>query len=107
MEFVIIGETIKSKDEIENKIKQMGGKLIEHVHANVAAVISNPEEVTKMGQVMRDAKANGIHVVPETFIDDVKNIDPLELMVLCNLSDWGQDVCTLRSTFLNVDFHFM
>lgn len=109
MEFVIVGETLKSKDEIQNKIKQMGGKLIEAVHANVAAIISNANEVTKMEQAMRDAKSNGIHVVPETFIDDVKNIDPLELMVMCDLSDWGRDVCTfcIFWTFLIFDRHLI
>lgn len=103
MEFMIVGETTKSKGEIEQKIKQMGGKLVEKIHENVAAIISNPEEVTKMGAIMEVAKTHGIHVVPETFIDDIKNIDPFELMTMCDLSNWGQDVSilvALQYTFL-------
>lgn len=49
----------------------------------------------KMGAIIEDAKTHGIHVVSETFIDDVKNIDPFELMTMCDLSNWGQDVCII------------
>lgn len=93
MDFMIVGDTVRPKDEIQNKIEQMGGKLLENMHGNVAAIISNVEEVSKLGPVMEEAKTNGIHVVPETFIDDVKNISPIELMVMCDLSGWGQNVC--------------
>lgn len=103
MELMTVGETTKPKDEIEHKIKQMGGKLVDDVHSNVAAIISNLEEVTKMGVVMEDAKAYGIHVVPESFIDDIKSVDPFELMTMCDLGNWGQDVCIL-ATFLTVKF---
>lgn len=115
MEFMIIGATVKPKDEIENKIKRMGGNLIEKIHEKVAAIISTPEEVSKMGPVMEEAKTIKIHVVPETYIDDVKNIDPLELIVMSDLSKWGQDVCSLVPSIqlfdcttisIHIIFHF-
>lgn len=116
MEFVIVGETVRPKDEIENKIKQMGGKLIENMHENVAAIISNPEEVSTMGPAMEEAKTKGIHVIPETFIDNVKHIDPIKLIVTMDLSNWGQNVwffSTSIETFrglceisFQVNFHF-
>lgn len=99
MELMIAGETTKPKHEIELKIKQMGGTVIEKIHENVAAIISNPEQVAKMGVLMEDAKKHGIPIVPDTFIDDIKNIDPIELIVMCDLSNWGQNVC--------VYMHFM
>lgn len=95
MEFMIVGETSKSKEQIENKIKQMGGNIAKEVHENLAAIISNPGEVVKMGPIMKNAQNYGIHVVPETFIDEVKKADPLQLFVMFDLGGWGQDVCSL------------
>lgn len=94
MELLIVGETTKSKNEIERKIKQMGGTVGEKIHENIAAIISNPEEVTKMGAVMEVAKTHGIHVVPEVFVDNIKNMDPVELMTMYDLGNWGHDVCS-------------
>ncbi|XP_055294999.1 poly [ADP-ribose] polymerase-like isoform X2 [Sitodiplosis mosellana] len=88
MEFMIVS---KSKGEIENKIKHMGGNLVEEIHENLAAIISNPAEVSKMGPIMENAKTYGIHVVSGAFIDAIKNTDPLQLIVMYDLSGWGQD----------------
>lgn len=93
MEFFIIGETERTQNEIEHKIKQMGGRLADKVHANLAAVISNGNEINQVETVMEVAKRYGIHVVPEKFVDDVKDSDPVQLIITMDLSNWGQDVC--------------
>lgn len=93
MELMIVGETEKAKSEIERKINQMGGTIVEKIHENVAAIISNSGEVTKMEPIMEVAKAYGIHIVPEAFVDNIKNFDLMELMAMCDLGNWGQDVC--------------
>lgn len=92
MEFMIVGETSKPKAEIENQIKQMGGKLCVEFHENLVAIISNAEEVTKMGQTMNDARTHGIPVVPDTFIDEVKHSDPLQSIDKLNLGGWTKNV---------------
>lgn len=56
MEFVLIGKTEKSKDEVKKIIQKMGGKLGSKIHDKVAAIISNEAEVERMGQRMNDAK---------------------------------------------------
>lgn len=97
MELMIIGDTSTPKDELEHKIKQMGGMVVEKIHENIAVIISNPEEVTQMGPIMEMAKMHGIHVVPETFVVNTKNGDPFELMAMYDLSGWGRNVCILHS----------
>lgn len=55
MEFLIVDETKKRHEYIKEKIKQMGGKLAEEVHQNLAAIIWNADEVNKMGSAMQVA----------------------------------------------------
>lgn len=93
MEFFILGETIKSQEDIEQKIQKMGGKLAKTIHENLAAVISNADEIKQMGTVMDVVKKYGIHVVPEEFIEEVKDNDPVALITMMDLSNWGMDVC--------------
>ena len=103
MEFMIVGETSKPKVEIENKIKQMGGKLCMEFHGSLTAIISNAAEVTKMGLTMTDAKTHGIHVVPETFVDEVKHSDPLQSIAKFDLGGWGENV----RSFLEIIDHLI
>jgi NAD-dependent DNA ligase len=42
MEFVILGKTTRSKDEIKKEIKKLGGKVVTKIHDRLAAVISTP-----------------------------------------------------------------
>jgi NAD-dependent DNA ligase len=42
MEFVILGKTTRSKDELKKEIKKLGGKLVTNIHDRLAAVISTP-----------------------------------------------------------------
>lgn len=108
MELMIVGETSTPKDELEHKIKQMGGKVVETIHENVTAIISNAEEVTKMGPTMEMAKTHGIHVVPDTFIANIKNADLFELLAKHDLSGWGQNVCILLLMNISVaEIYFM
>lgn len=92
MEFVIVGKMEKSKDELKKTIQRMGGKLGTTIHANVAAIISNQKEIKRFGARMEDAKKYGIQVVPEDFLDDVKNGGAVSFIISKSLCDWGTDV---------------
>lgn len=91
MEFVIVGKTKKSKDDIKNIIQKMGGKLGSKIHDKVAAIISNEAEVERMGGRMNEAKELGIQVVPEHFLDDVKDGNAVSFIISQSLCDWGTD----------------
>lgn len=42
MEFVILGNTTRPKDELKKEIKKLGGKVVTKIHDKLAAVISTP-----------------------------------------------------------------
>lgn len=93
MEFVIIGSLQKPSDEIKCTIQKLGGKLVDRVHSNVAAVISTADEVERMESQMQEAKAFDIQVVSVDFLTAVtSNIDPVSYIVSESLCDWGGSV---------------
>lgn len=92
MEFVIVGKTEKSKDEIKKIIQKMGGKLGTKIHEKVAAIISTEAEVNRLGYRMNEAKDLGIQVIPESFLEDVKSGNPVSFIISQSLCDWGTDV---------------
>lgn len=92
MEFVIIGKTEKSKDDIKKIIQKMGGKLGTKIHDKVAAIISTENEVKRMGDRMLQAKELGIQVVPEQFLDYAKDGSAVSFIVSTSMVDWGTDV---------------
>lgn len=93
MEFYIIGTTEKSTEEIEDKIQLMGGTLATKIHAKLAAIISNANEVQRMGDEMVIAQSFGIQVITEDYLEKLKDNDPINLMIDMNLSSWGTSVC--------------
>lgn len=101
MEFVIIGKTKKSKDEIKKIIQKMGGKLNTKIHEKVAAIISTEEEVERLGSRMNEAKELGIQVIPETFLDDAKGGNAVSFIMSQSLCDWGTDVIETPRILLN------
>lgn len=100
MEFVIIGKTEKSKDDIKLIIQKMGGKLGTKIHEKVTAIISNDDEVMRMGSRMAEAKELGIQVVPEDFLDDAKNGGAVSYIISKSLCDWGTDVSRIHLIFI-------
>lgn len=92
MEFFIIGENKKPQIDIANQIQVLGGKIASRIHSRIAAIISNVNEVEKVGGPMTNAQLHGIQVVPEEFLDEVPNGDPCELIAEKNISKWGRDV---------------
>lgn len=93
MEFYIIGPTEKSTEEIEDKIQLMGGTLATKIHAKLAAIISNANEVQRMGNEMVIAQSFGIQVITEDYFEKLKDNDPINLMIDMNLSSWETSVC--------------
>lgn len=99
MEFIIVGSTKMPRADVKNKIEQLGGKIASRVHTHLAAVISNAEEVRDCTGMIKDAFMHRIQVIPDDFLDDVMENDPIEVIVKKDLSRWGKDVCLLSSTF--------
>lgn len=92
MKFFIIGETKRPREEIEKKIRLMGGNVATEIEEDIAAVISNTEEIQQMSKDMEMAKTYHIRVVPEDFIDDIIDNSIDSLINQKDLSDWGQKV---------------
>lgn len=99
MEFVIVGKTEKSKDDLKREIQRMGGKVGTKIHEKLAAIISTEDEVKRMGGRIKEAKEYGIQVVPEDFVDNAKSGGAVSFIVSQSLCDWGTDVSTFA-------FHF-
>lgn len=91
MEFVIIGKTEKSKEDIKKIIQKMGGKLASKIHEKSMAIISTPQEVVRMGGRMKEAKEFGIQVVPENFLIDAENGNAISFIISQSMCDWGTD----------------
>ena len=92
MEFVLIGKLKTPKKKIESRIKMLGGKVVAEIHGKLAAVISNEDEIKKMGPKMTLAKTFDIQVVSEDFLTEVEKIDPCRYIICRSLSDWGGNV---------------
>lgn len=90
MEFVIIGELQKPKEEIASLIKKMGGSVVSQVNSRLAAVISNREEVQRMGSQMKEARKFKIQVVSVDFLTEMQS-DPLLYVISESLCEWGDD----------------
>lgn len=94
MEFVLIGDFIQPKGTIERLIRKMGGKVITYIHKRCAAVISNMDEVQKMGNQMDEAFINNIQVISENFLNEIQNpdFDPIAYIISESICEWGGDV---------------
>lgn len=95
MTFVIIGSLSKSNEIIEEIIWKMGGKVVDEIKRNLTAVLSNREEVKRMGSHMKKAKKYNIHVISEEFLTAIEITDPIPYIVSQSLCDWGRDVSFL------------
>ncbi|XP_012253348.2 poly [ADP-ribose] polymerase [Athalia rosae] len=93
MEFLILGKTQKDKEELKKEILLLGGKVVTKVHANLAACISNPDEVEKMNKRMQEIEALDIQVVSEDFVEEAKEFDKVAVMLINkkNICSWGGD----------------
>lgn len=102
MEFVIVGDLTRPRNEIERTVKKMGGKIAPNIHIRLTAVISNENEVRKMSEQICNAKLHNIQVVPEAFLTDVaeSNIDPILYIISHNICEWGGDVRKPFAIFL-------
>lgn len=92
MEFAVIGKLNVTKQEIENAIKKMGGKVVIGIHEKLAAVISNEVEIRKMNAKMTMAKTHNIQVISEEFLSSIESCDPFVSISSHCLSDWGGNV---------------
>ncbi|XP_058823403.1 poly [ADP-ribose] polymerase [Topomyia yanbarensis] len=91
LQFVILGKTVTPKDELKDKIQKLGGKVSTKITNTIAAIISTPQEVTRMGSRMQEAKDMQIQVVPEDFLEDSKAGGALSYITSKSICDWGSD----------------
>lgn len=101
MEFVLFN--VSDKEKLKKDIVKLGGKVTTKIDENVMAMISNEEEVEKMGARITAAKDAKVHVVGEKFVKDAKGKkyeDIFKLVEDKSICDWGSDVsCTTMRTF--------
>lgn len=57
-------------------------------------VLTFSAEVEKMNKKMEDVKTCDIQVLPEDFLDEVKDGEAVALISKRNISSWGSDVST-------------
>lgn len=113
MEFALIGKLKSSKQKIESTINNLGGTLVTKIHEKLAAVISNEDEIQKMGPKMAAAKACDIQVVSEDFLTEAEKMDPCRYIICRSLSEWGGNVSHSQlilnyfDDFLNRIFFFL
>lgn len=99
MEFLIVGVTESSQNEITNKIRKLGGKIVTKINSHLAAVVSNVDTVNNCRGVIKDAFMHRIQVIPDDFINEVIETDPIEVIAKKDLSGWGKDVRLLILRF--------
>lgn len=96
MKFAIVGNLSKPHKEIERTIVKMGGQVRRLISKNLAAIISNREEVEKrkndMAYQMKEAKKYNIHIVSEDILTAVETIDPILYIQNYKICAWGGDV---------------
>lgn len=91
LEFVILGKTETPKDQLKDKILKLGGKVTTKITNTIAAIISTPAEVERMGSRMQEAKDMQIQVVPEDYIEDAKAGGAISYITSKSICDWGSD----------------
>lgn len=95
MIFVSYGKTKKPFKEIRAAIDKHGGKYVQQIHSGVAAIISNKNEVNKMGSKLLEAKGFGIQVITDEYFDAVEDGgNSVELLKTMNIASWGDDPST-------------
>lgn len=92
MEFALIGRFKVSQQEIEQTIRKMGGNVVSVIHDKLAAVISNQQEVQRMGSQMKEARKYNIQVISDDFLTELTITDPMLYIISKSLADWGGDV---------------
>lgn len=94
MQFVILGRTQKDKEELKKEILLLGGTVTTKIHQDLAAVISNQNEIDKMNKRMEEVKSHDIQVITEDFIDEAKEYTDAPIMLLKKktISSWGGDI---------------
>jgi poly [ADP-ribose] polymerase len=93
MHVVVLGSDF-NKEELKRTIEKLGGKLVTKIQEEIAVVISTKDDVEKMNERMKLAKTYDIQVVPEKFLESVKDGTPAqtcELIKSMSICDWGSE----------------
>lgn len=94
LEFAVIDGIRENRKKIEKTINDMGGSVTTRIHCNLAAVISNHQNIQKDSFPLKRAKECNVHVVSEEFLlDAAQTSDPIQsLIIQRSLCDWESDV---------------
>lgn len=97
MEFALIGKLKMPKQNMEKTIRKLGGRIVNGINDKIAAVISNQEEIEKMGPKMIEAKTCNIQVISEDYLSVAETVDPYVYILCNNLAEWGGNVSLISS----------
>lgn len=97
MEFVFVGQFNQQVNDMEQLIRNFGGRVGVEVYRHTAAVISIPFDVVKMGEQMIKARYFGIQVVSEIFLDAIQasGVDSVQYICDNKICDWDGDVSSI------------
>ncbi|XP_074645175.1 poly [ADP-ribose] polymerase 1-like [Tubulanus polymorphus] len=91
LKFVLCGKFSKPSGELKKSIQDLGAKITSKVTKDIAAVISNKDEIAAMSTQIASAQKLDIQIVDEEFITAVVKGGCVELIKKHNISSWGAD----------------
>lgn len=91
MEFLILGKLKRGREEIKKIITRAGGRVTTKLHEKLAAVIAPKNMVEEMTDKIEIAQTMNIQVIPEAFLDEFPNCDPIQYIQTQSICDWGGD----------------
>lgn len=102
MEFVILGYAKDDKEELKDKIKKLGGKVVTKISRTNMAVIARESDVENMGSRIEQARVEDVHVVSKDFVDEAKeNAGKIpDLVIKKSICQWGSNVSHYFKTIM-------
>ncbi len=100
MNFSTVGKLNKKNAEIKLILDRLGGKLVSNLDDTIVALITNSEQLQKMGKKLSQSLNLNIHAIDEKFIEELCNqpaekLGDIEQLILShNLASWGSDLKT-------------
>lgn len=97
MNFSATPKLCMKNPEIKLIIERLGGKFTTSITNETVAVISNQDQLEKMGKKLTQSEELEIHVIDEQILHDLCNvaretIKPEELILKHNIATWGSDL---------------
>jgi hypothetical protein len=98
LHFASVGKLERKRAQIKEIIEKLGGKLSQ-IDSTTIAVISSQQEVGDLSKKIIESQSLDIHVVSESFLDDVSKTDAIKtnqdienLVIKHSIASWGSDI---------------